>query len=217
MTLFARTARRTTPTPAPAGSGCKSLGLKALFEVLDSGRKHGILDLGSASGSNVEFLSRYASKIRVENLYRTLLAQRFFEQRREEPLQASAFERIVPADGEEHFDVVLVWDLWNYLRQDEIRALVRYLERLAPPGSFLFAISSTLKEMPSSPMAFRILDAETLLYVPESSEMRPCPRYVPRDLALLMPGFRTHSSFLLRNGMQEYLLVRTPEGGSLQK
>ena len=209
MALFTRTTRQPpAPDREPGPVGCKSLALRALFEVLDPERKYSILDLGPASGANVEFLSRYASRIRVECLHETLVAQHLFEQRTEEPLEPTAFETIVPFDGAESFDVILAWDLWNYLRPEEVRALMRHLERLSHAGSFLFAMSSTLKEMPASPMAFRILDTETLLYIVVSPETRACPRYVPRDLALLMPAFRTHSSFLLRNGMQEYLLVR---------
>ncbi len=41
----------------------------------------------------------------------------------------------------------------------------------------------------------------------DSSVLRPAPRYTEIDLKQLMPGFRVYSSYLLRNGMKEYLFV----------
>ena len=63
------------------------------------------------------------------------------------------------------------------------------------------------KEMPATPTKFKLVDAETLTYTPGSAELRPSPRYAPRDLTLLMSGFRIKCSYILRNGMQEYVFV----------
>ena len=208
MALISRTTSRVpSSTSEPRAEGCKSLGLKALFEVLDPNRKYSFLDLGPVLGPNIEFLSRYASKIRVENLYWTLAGQQFFE-RGDECVDETAFDRMLSPPSHERFEIILSWDVLNYFRPEEVRVLVRYLERLCLPGSFFFAIISTLKEMPVVPMSFRILDTETLLYTTDSAETRPCRRYAPRDLGLLMSGFQAHSSYMLRNGMQEYLFVR---------
>jgi hypothetical protein len=95
----------------------------------------------------------------------------------------------------------------NYFKLEELRALIRYIDAFCSKGTFFFAISSTLKEMPAIPTRFKILDAETLLYCAGSSEMRPCPRYAPRDLSLLMSSFSVHNSYILQNGMQEYIFV----------
>jgi hypothetical protein len=63
------------------------------------------------------------------------------------------------------------------------------------------------KEIPAVPTRFKIIDDETLLYTTESADVRPCPRYAPRDLTLLMSGYRIQNSYILRNGMQEYVFV----------
>jgi hypothetical protein len=196
-----------TSSSGPKAESCKSLGLKALFDALNPDRKYSFLDLGSAFGPNIDFLSQFSSRIRVEDLYTTLAAQQFFE-RREGPLDEAVFGRAFSAPCGESYDIILSWDIVNYFRPDEVRVLVRHIERLSLPGSLCFAIISTRKEMPAVPINFRILDAETLLYTADSSETLPCPRYAPRDLSQLMPGFQTQSCYMLRNGMQEYLFVR---------
>jgi len=195
------------PPPQHPAETYKSLALKALLEQLLGDWRYSILDLGSAVGANVAFLSQFASTIRVEDLYRTLNAARFFDHG-EEPVEESAFERLVSIPRETRFDIILGWDLINYFRTDELAPLIRYIGRFCRPGSFLFAISSTLKEIPASPTNFKIQDAETLIYEPGATRMRPCPRYVPRDLGRLMSGFHVRNSYLLRNGMQEYLFMR---------
>jgi SAM-dependent methyltransferase len=199
--------KEAAPVPQHHAEPYKSLALKALLEQLLGDWRYSVLDLGSAVGANVAFLSQYAGTIRVEDLYRTLAAARFFDHG-EETVEESTFERFVSIPHDARFDIILGWDLINYFRRDELAPLIRYIGRFCRPGSFLFAISSTLKEIPATPTNFKIQDAETLIYEPGATRMRPCPRYVPRDLGLLMSGFHVRNSYLLRNGMQEYLFMR---------
>lgn len=209
MALFTRSSASVSKASQEVrAGGCRSLGFKALIDALDPERSYSILDLGSAIGPNIEFLTQISSRIRVGDLYATLKELKFFERVDDEPPDPAVIERALSLAGHESFDIVLSWDLVNYLTTDEFRSLIRCLEPHCAAGSFFFAIGSTLKEMPASPMTFRIQDSETLIYCTESSDTRPCPRYAPRDLGLIMGGFRRHSSYMLRNGMQEYLFVR---------
>jgi hypothetical protein len=197
--------------PAPAAGTRfethKSLGLNALLQVLEDERPYSLLDLGPAHGANVDFLSKFCCKIRIEDLYPTLLTAGFFD-RRELPVDGPLFEKLLHFPADARFDIILSWGLFDYLESSDIRALVKYLSGFCRSGAFLFALSSNLKEIPSSPTSFMIQDRETLIYTSDSARLRPSPRYAPRDLINLMSGFRAYNSFLLRNGMQEYLFVR---------
>ena len=208
MALFRRTRSLQTPPPPPESRAetFKSLGLKALFELLATDRKYSILDLGPAIGANIEFLSRFSSKLRVENLFETLTRGKFFGLE-EELIDQSLVGRILSIPGGECFDVVLSWDLVNYFKPAELRALIRYLETFCAQGAFFFIMGATGKEIHTAPTTFKLVDSETLLYSAGSAEVRPCPRYAPRDLSLLMSGFRVQSSYILQNGMQEYVFV----------
>lgn len=186
----------------------RSLALSALLEAIQEDRNYQVLDLGPAFGINVRFFSRFASKMRIEDLYATLNSAGFFRRNREEPVDASTFERILALPVEMRADIILAWDLLNYLTGDEIRGLMQYLSRFCSPGTLAFAICSTQKEIPARPTQFKIMDGETLEYLPGSAVMIPCPRYAPRDVTLLFSGFRVRNSYLLRNGLQEYLFIR---------
>jgi hypothetical protein len=209
MGLFTRKAQAPPPIVPSSGQRAEaftSLGLKTLLELLKGDRKYNILDLGPAIGSNIEFLTPLSSRIRVADLYKTLAAAGSFPNGYGSPAER-ALSEILLIPGEERFDVLLSWDLINYFNPDELRVLIRYLDRFCARGSYFFAMGMTTKEMPALPTTFKILNTETLLYSAASPDMRLCPRYVPRDLTLLMSDYSIHSSYLLRNGMQEYIFV----------
>ncbi len=208
MALFTRNEKQQAlqQETGPRTNVFRSLGLDALFQLLQPEEKYRFIDLGPAIGRNVEYLTQYASRIRVLDLHGTLAEEKFFD-RGEEPCDETMMERALKIPDPERFDVVLGWDLFNYLKSDELRALVRYLDRHFVRGTIFFAMVSTLKEMPAQPMSFRIQDKDTLIYCADSAGARSCPRFTPRDLTLLMSSFSVHSSFILRNGMQEYVFV----------
>ncbi len=201
--------RKNSPDPNPKTSAHKSLGLTTLLRLLREDREAAILDLGPALGANVEFWSRYQSRLYIQDFYRGY-ARRIAE------LPDAPGEEIIPGliqlGNGTTFDIVLAWDLFNYLSLEALETLMRCLSRYCRPGTALFALISSQPQISATPTHFRILDMETLDYEATSHETRPCSRHQPRDLTKVMGRFRVSSSFLLRNGVQEYVFV-FPEGG----
>ena len=70
---------------------------------------------------------------------------------------------------------------------------------------------STAKEIPQTPGTYLFHDAESLLYRDRSRHTRPGRRYRPAEIDALTPGFTVDRTFLLRHGVQEYLLLREDE------
>ena len=155
----------------------------------------------------MEFLSRFDCKLFIEDLY-SALAGRAGVPSAEETLRPQDVEELLPLPESARFDVVLTWDLFNYLGRDELRRLMRHLARFCRPGAVLLAFISIHKQMPAQPIRFRILDERNLLYEQRSAHQRPAPRYASHDLGGMLDGFRIDRSFLLRHGIQEYLFVR---------
>jgi hypothetical protein len=183
----------------------RSLGLTALLEAM---RRRGqglwILDLGPAVGANVEFLSRLGCKLHIGDLY----ASRASAGEGEE-LGQEFFEQLFPADV--RLDVVLAWDLFNYLQRKELARLGTLLRRHCRPGALVFALMSIQKQIPAQPIRFRMLEDGQLVYERRTSLERPGPRYAPSEISSRLKGFRIDRSFLLRHGIQEYLLTREDE------
>jgi hypothetical protein len=161
-----------------------------------------VLDLGPALGSNVDFFARFGCKLYIEDLFSAVV---------ESPVEGDErldFARHLESPDREPIDLVIAWDLFNYLSRKELLALGRELAKLCRPGAMVFALLSYLKQIPAQPLRFRIQDEESLLYMPQSGGERPSPRYAPSEVADLFSGFSVDRSFLLRHGYQEYLLLR---------
>ncbi|MDH3255663.1 MAG: hypothetical protein OEM62_11770 [Acidobacteriota bacterium] len=201
-------------TQRPGGGSAKiesetgthqSLALPALYRGLRTGTQK-ILDLGPAIGPNVAFFGRLPCSLFIADLHESLFPGTSDGAVR----RNDSFEELLglelPDDG--GFDLVLAWDLLNYLDQDEISALSRRLADVCSGGAVLFAMITTRRVMPNKPTVFRILAPDRLSYRLESGVKRAAPMYKEPDLGRIMPDFGVESTFLLRNGMQEYLFSR---------
>lgn len=205
MSWFSRSRRESAPAVAQAEAApeaYKSLGLTALLEAMRrKGQGLRILDLGPAVGGNVEFLSQLGCKLHIGDLY----ASRSMAVEGEE-LGQEFFEQLFPADT--RLDVVLAWDLFNYLQRKEMARLGALLRRNCRPGALVFALMWIQKQIPAQPIRFRMQETGQLIYERRNGLERPGPRYQPAEFSGLLKGFRVDRSFLLRHGIQEYLFVR---------
>jgi hypothetical protein len=208
MSWFQRSRKEALPAVAQAEAEPelhRSLALPALLHVM---RRRGqglrILDLGPAVGSNVEFLSQLGCKLQIGDLF----ASRASAGEGEE-LGQEFFEQLFPGDA--RFDVVLAWDLFNYLQRREMIRLGSLLRRHCRSGALVFALMAIQKQIPAQPMRFRMQDNGQLLYERRTFLDRPGPRYAPSEISGFMKGFQVDRSFLLRHGIQEYLFLRDDE------
>lgn len=182
-----------------------SLGLQELCQRLQGVAACDILELGPARSCNIEFWSQFNPSIYVADLRSVL------------PLPVSPFEdteapapdwgQLLALPEDRCYDVILAWDLLNYLELPAVSGLIYYLRHFCKPGTVLFTLIFDQKQMPEEITVYRIADESHLNYECKSSGMRACPRHQPRALAGVMSHFRTSNSFRLRNGIVEYLFV----------
>jgi hypothetical protein len=183
-----------------------SLALSTLFRQLRKDRKYHILELGPAVGANIDFLSQFSCRVRVEDLHYTLGSFDYLSQAGRVDYEA-VFQYLLPYEKSTRFDIVLTWDLFNYLERVELEFLMRHVSKFCHPGTVLFAMISTVKHIPDKPGCYKIIDETNVLYESQSGALRPCPRYHDVDLRQLLPTFRVYNSYILRSGMKEYLFV----------
>jgi len=197
--------RRAAAEPAPP-PGHRSLALKALLDGLRPEARPAVLDFGPPLRSNVEFFSSLSCRLRIADLHRSLRAESI-ENRQPEALGA-LFERLLPLAPDERFDALLAWDVFDYMRPDQVSCLMARLTPACRPRALVLALVSTRRQIPAVPRRYRILDRETLAEDGPLAPVRACPRHRQSDLERMMPGFSVGRSFLLRNGIQEYLFGR---------
>ena len=184
----------------------KSLGLNALLGGLRSDRSYSILDLGPALEANVRFWSQFSCRLYIQDFHRLYREGKAAAAPQAESAEAN-FSRLIPFGEETVFDIILAWDIFNYFDLRELKALVQRLSRSSRPGTRFFALISSLPSISASPMIFRIINREKIFCETPTQDTRPCPRHEPRDIIRLMAPFQVSSSFLMRQGIREYVFT----------
>lgn len=206
--------KRNAPQPAeatapPAAVAQQSRAFEAIVQRLERaverGQRPRVLDLGPAVSRNVDFFTERGCSLQIADLYRSLPA----DSRSAEPeIFAAALATALPESGA-GADLVLAWDLVNYFSLAALVPLGALLARQTAPDGVVFALLATHKTMPAHPQRYRVLDVGTLeTAAPQGAEEIPTPRYRQPELERCLPHFRVETTYLLRGGMQEYILLR---------
>ena len=169
----------------------------------DSGCR--VLDLGAAVAANIDFYGGFAHHVRVVDAVQELASHV------EEEGEEGGFETLIDkiwrgVVGE--FDVVMAWDLVSHIDRDMARSVVSRLREVCRRGAKVYMLTYEGAVMPSTPQVFEIRSADRLLYRPASSGMVPAGKLPPADVERLLVGFQVESSFLLRHGVREYVVIR---------
>jgi hypothetical protein len=191
---------RTVTTP----DDHKSFVLPGVLEFVKRPPKKIVLDLGPALGENIRRME--GAKLYIANFFESLIeggpasinARTF----------AASCARLLQYPDDVRFDLVLAWDLFNYLGLPEVQVLAQRLVALSRPGTLIMALLSIQKQIPDRPYRFVIRGQDTLRYEVQSKAMRDCPRHSEPDLLKRMAGFKVERGMLLRNGMRECVFVR---------
>lgn len=206
MSAMFETAEPEVAVPAPGVPILKpqqhrSPGITAIYNELKASREHRVLDLGPSSARNFNFFTQLSCKIRFENLGECLLDN---EQHsgNGQTLQSALEDYLNPFQQDEKFDVVLTWDLINYLDEGAIAWLVAKLVPLCRPNALLHMVKYTGSNIPLMPRSFQILDAHQIaLQQSTTSGLRRYNHHETARLLRLMPDFYMESSYMSFEGM----------------
>jgi len=171
-----------------------------------------VLDLGAPASSNVAFFSDSSCKFYLEDLYRFFIAPRKHRKSNgdEDGDIASAITDALSYEDTARFDLVLGWDLFNYMERRAIELLMARIARSCRAGTLLFLTVSTGGMIPSAPARITMSHGGRLHYRSAIEDQSIAnPRLSPVALESMMPGFRLQHSFLLREEIQEFLFRYT--------
>lgn len=126
----------------------------------------------------------------------------------------SIVARLLPRPNREPIDLILCWDLPNYVNLKSLKLLIDVLSHRAAPGCKLhMLIAYSKREMAAAPGRYVLTTDGKLQQILESDELGPAPRYSPEDLGRAVGGFRYERGVLLANGMQEFVYAWPSEPG----
>lgn len=185
--------------PAPVNAPL----FRRLVESLSEERRSVVLDLGSVRPETVALLTPFRCRLEIADLADGLEA---LDQEPDRELLRERAQALLPPARQEPIDIVLCWDLLNYLQRPALSALIECIAARMRPGAYAHAlIVYTGTTMPARPSHFAPLADGRLIERVTTEARRNAPRYSPEDLGKCMRGLRAESAMLLRNGMQEFL------------
>jgi hypothetical protein len=203
--------RAATPSPAIAEAGAAdatvhaSPGLAALLGGLAADGGGRILDLGPAVPANLAVYTRFATTVRFADLLR-VAAPAGGDAANRASLTDERLGSVLP-DGEPPYDVVLAWDVLNYLTADTWRAIVARLTARCRPGARLFAMIATGRTVPAAPLRYEIVGDDHLAYRAADPATCASATVAPAEVEKRLAPFRVVHSVVLRHGVHEYLFA----------
>ncbi len=185
-----------------------SLGLHALFQRLQEDVAYSILELGPVRKCNIEYWSQFSHSIYIADLRSSLPLPPLSPppEDNSEPPERD-WHQLLGLPEERRFDIILAWDLPNYLDLSDLSSLIGYLNGFCRPEAILFMMIFDSQRMREDIAVYRIVDESHLGYELGGTKMRDCPRHHAHTLTQIMKYFRSADSFRLRNGVIEYLFI----------
>lgn len=182
-----------------------------LFESLLVDRKKSqrqvILDLGAASTAMLSLLGEYPCHVQIADLASDRDIEQLNATSKPKALASLAASLLPEHCTTEPVDLVLCWDLPNYLKPEAMNALMSAIQERARPGAVAHAlVVYSERSMPDRPRRYvPMADGRLVNHATPNSEI-DAPRYSPEALGQMMGNFEIDRARLLANGMQEFLL-----------
>jgi len=179
----------------------------------DPERREVVLDLGRASQSLLDrLIAARPCRVEVADLATDGGLSSITEIDSNEADDRSAdrdLDRIrglLPEPSDEQLNLILCWDLPNYLTLSALSLLIDSLSNRIAPGCHLhMLIGYSKREMAAQPGRYIPGTDGNLSQILPSDELAQAPRYSPEHLGSALGNFGYERGVLLANGMQEFI------------
>jgi SAM-dependent methyltransferase len=207
----------------------RSSGLAELARVLQSDEPLCILDIGSTSAANIRYLTERAHKIYSEDLLDASTDPSLVtrDEKGQPTLDHKRFiaENLLYSNAQ--FDVVLCWNLADYLDESLVKPAIARLWSMLKPGGMLLAFFHTQEAGPDAPCyRYHIMGTDVLemQHIEARKDVRKGPSgavhtsieksfrlqrvFNNRHIENLFRDFTSIKFFLTRDNIREVLVVR---------
>jgi SAM-dependent methyltransferase len=200
----------------------RSSGMGEVSRLLNSQEGLCVLDMGATSANNIRFFTSKGHKSYSEDLLRSSLdpALRIQDSEGKSVVDSKKFleENLVYANAQ--FDIVLCWNLPDYMEENLVKPTIDRLWSVMRPGGFLLAFFHTRDAGPDSTCyRYHVTDSDALEMQevkfaapgrPASDKQSPRLQRVfnNRHIENLFRDFASIKFFLARDSIREVLVVR---------
>jgi SAM-dependent methyltransferase len=212
------------PAPGVQRLTRRSSGLRELARLLQSEEPVCILDLGSTSAANIRYLTERGHKIYSEDLLEASIDPELVSKGEDgRVLDHKNFFSENLAYSTAQFDLVLCWNLADYLDESLVKPVVARLWSVMKPGAVLLAFFHTREAGPDAPCyRYHIVSPDILemQHVRAQRDLRKGPTgagersfrlqrvFNNRHIENLFRDFTSIKFFLTRDNVREVLVVR---------
>jgi SAM-dependent methyltransferase len=222
MKFFRSTSNQAARSAVPQKLTRRSSGMGEISRLLNSQEGLCVLDMGSTSASNIRFFTSNGHKNYSEDLLRSSLepALRIQDAAGNPAVDSKKFleENLLYTNAK--FDVVLVWNLPDYMEESLVKPTIDRLWSVMKPGAVLLAFFHTRDAGPDS-VCYRyhvtgsdVLEMQEVKFAPPGrpASEKQSPRlqrvFNNRHIENLFRDFASIKFFLARDAIREVLVVR---------
>jgi SAM-dependent methyltransferase len=170
-----------------------------------------VLDLGSTSSSNINFITGLGHKAYNEDVLMEANAERLIIPGPEAGSTTVDVERFLAEDLQyepETFDAVLMWDVCDYLPELLVKPVVERIYRITKPRGALLAFFHT-REAGAEATYYRFhIKNEELLELQQGPHFQLQRAFQNRHIENLFHDYNSIKFFLGKENIREVLLVR---------
>ena len=159
-----------------------------------------ILELGMPLGMNIDYFSNYSCRLFIENLYTCVNRVPISKI----PSQLVSIEYGI-FDPEQKLDLILWWDLFDYLKSSQIMSVVDLFRPYTRRGTLLYVLTSDTRMISDQPQCYRLTTENYIEPELPTLQQRDNPRHRPAVLQEWLGSFNLYRSFMLSNGRLEHL------------
>ncbi|HUR37310.1 MAG TPA: methyltransferase domain-containing protein [Terriglobales bacterium] len=211
---FFRKEGRSSETSADSQSGDRptrhSSGLGELTKLLSGKEALNILDLGPTSPSNISLLTGLGHRVYNEDVLLASFDPAYATQGEDgaKQIDVANFLSENLSHGGQRFDVVLCWDVPDYLHESLVKVLVERLAAVMKPGGVLLAFFHTKDAGPDAPYYRYHIAGKNSLSLQRGPQFRLQRVFNNRHIENLFKDFSNIKFFLARDNVREVLVVR---------
>lgn len=218
MRFFRGSSEQASAPAVPQKRSRRSSGIAEISRLLNTPDSLCVLDLGSTSANNIRFLTAKGHKNYSEDLLQASLDPAIQVRNEDGKIvpdeKKFLDENLTYSNG--LFDVVLCWNLPDYMEESLVKPTIDRLWSVMKPGGLLLVFFHTRDAGPDAPCyRFHITGTDTLEMQEvrlSASKDKQNPRlqrvFNNRNIENLFRDFASIKFFLARDAIREVLLVR---------
>jgi hypothetical protein len=175
--------------------------IRLFIKSLERKKDRQILDIGPVCSENINFLAQHVMRLYVCDMFLQLDQ----EQRKDPPI-SSLWQNLYYQP--QSFDGILLWDIIDYLEDNEVSRLVELCIKMLRPGSLVMVFSLSEQSIQTAVNSFVINDSFQL-------DLRPQPHLdlsfhtrQNREVLSLFTPLTLVKSFIYHNGLRQFLFQR---------